>query len=492
MISANLDKPVKINDIKKAYFIGIKGSGMSSVAQILHDRDIKVSGSDTDEVFYTDKILKRKGIKFHEEFSEKNIPKDADVVIYSSAYNEDNNVEMAEAAKRKIPILSYSEILGMLFKEKTGIAVCGSHGKTTTTAILADVMKNAGFDPSAVVGSQVISWQGSALSGKGKYFIAEADEYQNKLRYYSPWAAILTSVDWDHPDFFPDFSSYKKAFEDFVSRIPEVGLLVVWGDSIDTLEVSKKACSRTVTYGFDDECDYRISDFRFLDPKPDPLMAGISDDFSSSLPQSQNSMQSAFEIFKGEENLGTFETLLVGKHNALNIASVVAFCSEMSIDIEKVREAVREFKGTSRRYEKIGKYKDAVLIDDYAHHPDEIRATLKAARGNFGDKTIWTVFHPHTFTRTKALLHEFSQSFDDTDKVIIIDIYGSAREYKGGVSSKDLVDLINIYLPGRADYFPTIDEATQYLRETSGRYDVLITMGAGDVWKIAEKLKDKR
>jgi UDP-N-acetylmuramate--alanine ligase len=456
---------VKISDLKKVYCIGIKGAGMTAIAQILRGRNIEIFGSDIGDIFYTDEILRRLKIPFYGEFTTKHVPQDADLIIYSTAYNEENNAEMAEAKRLKIPMASYPEMLGMLFQEKLGIAVCGTHGKTTTSAMLADVLLSVGLDPSAIVGSQVISWQGSALTGKGDYFVAEADEYQNKLIYYNPWSVILTSVDWDHPDFFPDFTAYKKVFEDFVEKIHKTGFLIVWGDSSAAIEVAKKAKCRILTYGFSEDCDYKISNIK----------SQISN--------------LEFEVFCKEKSLGVFETALIGKHNALNAAAVIAMCHAMQLDMEKIRNALRKFKGTSRRFEQVGMFREALLIDDYAHHPDEIRATLEGARQHFGEKTIWTIFHPHTFTRTKALLQEFAQSFDNTDKAIIIDIYGSAREQQGGVSSADLVNLINKYFPGKADYIPTINEAAEYCKEKSGQYDVLITMGAGDVWKVGEKLK---
>ena len=457
---------MKISNIKKAYCIGIKGAGMIAIAQILQERNIEISGSDIGDVFYTNEILRRLQIPFYEEFAAKHVPDDADLVIYSTAYSEENNIEIAEAKRMEIPMVSYPEMLGILFQEKLGIAVSGTHGKTTTSAMLADVLLSAGLDPSAIVGSQVISWQGSALTGKGEYFVAEADEYQNKLKYYNPWSVILTSVDFDHPDFFPDFAEYKKVFDDFVLKINKTGFLIVWGDSTDTLEVAEKAKCRVLTYGFGEECDYKIRNQRLV----------------------SNNQQ--FEIFKGEENIGTFEISLIGKHNVLNTTAVISMCHAMQLDMEKIKNALKEFKGTSRRFEQVGMFQDAILIDDYAHHPDEIKATLEGARQHFGEKIIWTIFHPHTFTRTKALLQEFAQSFDNTDKAIIIDIYGSAREQQGGVTSENLVNLINKYFPGKAEYIPTINEVTEYCREKMGQYDVLITMGAGDVWKVGEKLKN--
>lgn len=452
-------------EIKKAYLIGIKGSGMSAIAEILKAKGVEVSGSDTAEKFFTDEILKKKDIPFYEKFSSENVPADADLIINSTAYSEDNNVEVAEAKRMNFKLVSYPEMLGRLFREKLGIAVCGSHGKTTTSAMLACSLKEAGIDPSAIIGSQVRQWGSSILAGNGDYFVAEADEYQNKLKYYDPYAAILTSVDWDHPDFFADFEVYKKVFKEFVVKIPKTGFLVIWGDSSDTLEISKSALCQVLTYGFGEDCDYYI----------------VNHDY--------NEQNQTFEILFQGESLGIFKTQLVGRHNVLNSAAVVATCHKMNLDLEKVRKAVADFQGTSRRFEKIGERNGAILIDDYAHHPDEIKATLSGARQKFKNKNIITVFHPHTFSRTKALLQEFAQSFDDCDKVIVIDIYGSAREKQGGVSSKQLVELINKYTFGKAEYIPTINETITFLSEKIGEKDVLIAMGAGDVWKVADKLK---
>lgn len=464
-----------LSKIKKAYFIGIKGAGMAAVAEIFHARGIEIGGSDTAEKFFTDEILAKNGINFFETFSAENISEDADLIVYSTAYNAENNTEFAEAKKLGLVIMSYPEILGELFNEKMGIAVCGTHGKTTTTAMLAECLRVAGADPGAIVGSKVIGWQGSSLSGRGKYFVAEADEYQNKFQYYNPFAVILTSVDWDHPDYFPTFGEYKKAFADFAARIPKTGFLVVWGDSVSTLDISKNAVCNVLSYGFSEDCDYIISNLQF----------SISKQILN--PNNQNFQK--FNLKFKEKNLGTFQIRLVGKHNVLNAAAAITVCHKLGIDMEKAREALKNFQGTARRFEYIGERNGAILIDDYAHHPEEIKATLKAAREVYPEKNIITVFHPHTFTRTKALLAEFSQSFDDTSEAIIIDIYGSAREVQGGMSSKELVDLINKYDRDKAKYIPTINEVLEYLKDKIGENDIIISMGAGDVWKVTDKLK---
>jgi UDP-N-acetylmuramate--alanine ligase len=458
---------IDLANLKKVYVIGIKGSGVIAVVEILHSMGIEVTGSDTSEKFFTDAILQELQIKYVEHFAEKNVPKDADLIIYSTAYNEDNNVEFQRARELELPMVSYPEMLAYLFNKDYGVAVCGTHGKTTTSAWLANTLKEVGLNPKAIIGSKVKNWNGNSLNGGGKYFIAEADEYQDKLKLYEPKSAILTSCDWDHPDFFPDMKAYKNTFKNFVSRIPRGGFLVVWGDSTDTLEIADEASCDVLSYGFNEDCDYRINNLQ-------------------KLPDGQK-----FEVFLDEQKIGDFEIKLFGRHNVLNATAVIAFCHKMDLEMAKVAEALRKFEGTARRFEIVGERKGAVLIDDYGHHPEEIKATLRAAREVYPEKNIWAIFCPHTFTRTKALLSEFAQSFGDADKVIVLDIYGSAREEQGGVHSEDLVKLVNKFDRGKAEYVPTNKEAVKFLKNKIGPDDVVISIGAGDCWEVVEKLKEK-
>ena len=454
-------KRLDLEEIKKVYVIGIKGSGIVGLVEILAAKGIEVTGSDTNEKFFTDDVLKKLGIKYIEGFSEENLPNDADLILYGTSYNETNNVEFAEAKIRDLQMISYPEMLAELFNGKYGIAVCGTHGKTTTSAMLADVMKEVGTDTAAVIGSRVKDWGSNALAGEGEFFVIEADEFQNKLKMYFPKAAILTSIDWDHPDTYPTFEEYKKAFSDFVSKIPKTGFLVVWGDSVATNEIACSCQCKIIKYGFQ--------------PDNDIVLEKISND--------------EFNLKFSGKDLGNFKTKLNGDHNMLNAAAVIAVCRELNLDMEKVREALLAFQGTSRRFEYIGERNGATLIDDYAHHPEEIKATLKGARGKYPEKNIIAVFHPHSYSRTEALLQEFSQSFDDADQVIVLDIYSSARETAGNVSSKDLVNLINKYHFGKAEHVPTINEAVEFLKEKIGENDIVLCIGAGNVFELAEKLK---
>lgn len=447
--------------IRSAYVIGIKGSGIVGIVEILQSMGIEISGSDTEEKFITDEVLKKLGIKYFEGFSKNNIPEDVDLVIYSTAYNAENNEEFRLLKEKKFPMFSYPEILAELFNQKYGLAVTGTHGKTTTSALLASVLKFCSTDPQAVIGSCVNDWGSNALAGKGEYFVIEADEFQNKLKLYEPKAAIVTSCDWDHPDFFRTFATYKEAFSDFVAKIPRTGFLVIWGDSVATNEIACSAQGEILKYGFSSDNDVVV----------------IKKD------------KQKFDLNFLDKNLGEFEINLIGDHNILNAAAVAAFCYKLNLDLEKIRAALKEFSGISRRFEIIGKRNGAVLIDDYGHHPEEIKATLKGAREFYPEKNLIAIFHPHSYSRTEALLQDFAQSFDMADKVIVLDIYGSAREYFGSVSSNDLVKLINTYSFGKADYIPTIEEVIENLKDKIGENDIVLCIGAGNGREVAEKLK---
>jgi len=472
---------------KKIYLIGIKGVGMTAIAQVLKLRGKEVTGSDTHEKFFTDEVLAKSGIKFYEGFDAANLEKEKpDLAIYSTAYGDDNP-ELAAARKSGVAILSYPEALGQILKEGFGLAVCGTHGKTTTTAMLGFVMRELGADPTVIVGSAVPQLGGNARAGGGKHVVVEADEYQNKFLYYFPRGVILTSAEYDHPDFFKTPEEYVDAFRKFVAKIPASaeatagrpaeGFLVACFDDKNVREIAASASCKIISYGLE-AGDWRASLIR--------ANGGIAQ--IAQIAQGGGSM--AFEVSEYGESRGVFQIQLLGNHNVANALAVIAVCSELGFDIDKIREALGKFIGTVRRFEIKGEINGVTVIDDYGHHPTEIRVTLEAARQRYPDKKIWCVFHPHTFTRTKALFSDFVKSFGAADKTIVIDIYGSAREVTGGVSSRDLVEAIKKE-GSDALYIPTIKEAADYLAQEVKSGDVVITMGAGDVWRVGELLLEK-
>lgn len=474
---------------KIAYLIGIKGVGITALAQILKARGYAVSGSDVHEKFFTDAVLKRHNIRVYEGFDAKRIRKIASkngtrylllkvpgtVFIASSAYG-DANLEIAQAKKLGLKILSYAETVGHLFNAKEGISVCGSHGKTTTSALLGYVFQTAGLNPSVVVGSEVPQFRGNALAGTGKHFITETDEYQNKLNYFNPKSVLLTNIDYDHPDFFKSRVVYRNTFRNFIKRLPKSGLLVACGDDPEVRKVLSATKARVHSYGLE-HGELPFSYLRKLE-KGDRWTAG---DIRI------KHGRWTFIAYRNGKKFGVFSLQIPGTHNVLNALGVIALADAYRISKTVLQKALAGFKGTRRRFERIGVFKGALLIDDYAHHPTEIKATLAAARQLFGKKRIIAVFHPHTYSRTKALFGDFARAFSDADEVLILDIYGSAREQQGTVSSADLTKFASSHHKN-IKHVPAIPQAISYLKKHLGKNDVLITLGAGDVWRICEAL----
>lgn len=458
---------------KSYYFIGIKGVGMTMLAQFLRQSGYKVSGSDIKDTFLTDSVLKLAKIKVFSPFSIKNIPTNSadglsrvDVIVYSSAFTVENNVELAFITQNSwlftnTKILSYAEALGEIFSTYYGVAVCGSHGKTTTSAWLGYVLNRAGLKPNVLVGSSVPQFKNrSSLVGASKYFVAEVDEYQNKLQYFSPQAVVLNNIEYDHPDFFKSEADYVRVFAEFVKKIPKAGFLVVNGDDKNIKKIKKYCPGQVIKYSLRQVEGIKIA-------------KGIT----------------SFRV----DGLGDFRIRLLGNHNILNALAVINTALKLKVPLPKIKKYLAEFKGTARRAQVLGKFKGATIIDDYAHHPTEVKATLKALRTAYQTHNLLTVFHPHTYTRTKALFNDFVRSFKDTDELIILDIYGSAREKQGGVSSQELVQAIKLYnkknrITQSVINLVDLKAATKYLRSRLTKKDLLILMGAGDVFRVGENL----
>jgi UDP-N-acetylmuramate--alanine ligase len=473
----NNKKYMQIPLNKKIYMLGIKGVGMSMLAQFLSEKEYDIVGSDTNEIFMTDEVLKNCGIKVYEGFSVDNLDRNIDVMIYSTAYNENTNIEFAEAKKRNIKMVSYAEALGVVFKDYFGIAVIGSHGKTTTTAWLGFLLKQSGLEPNVMVGAKVRQLGGCSITGASDYLVIEADEYQNKLKHFEPKAVLLNNIDYDHPDFFPNEDAYKQVFVDFINKIPKRGFLVANFDDPIIQKIARvNTRAKVISYGIKEAADIIAYDIKQSgDVQIFKAKFGVSDDDDNSSAK--------------DKELGEFKIKLSGKHNIYNALAVIATAIELNISLVEIRTHLEEFTGTSRRMEILGKYNGAVILDDYAHHPTEIKATLEGAKKLYPNKNIITVFHPHTFTRTKGLLNEFSESFADTNELVVLDIYGSAREEHGGVHSKDLILKIEEKNPGlHIVYIPTLKECEEYLRNKLSSRDLLILMGAGDVFRVGENL----
>lgn len=468
-----------ISTLKKVHFIGITGVGMAMLAEYLAARGARVTGSDTPEVFMTEEVLKRSGIERNRRFDPSNIPVDADLIVYSTAYDPARNEELAAAFAGGKKVVKLAEALAMAFNERYGIGIVGSHGKTTTTAWLGHLLKYAKKSPTVMVGARVPQWGGLALSGHSDYFICELDEYQGKLRYFQPQMVLLNNIDWDHPDFFPDHESYLATFRELVKRLPGRGVLVANNDDPQVRALARECPARVVTYSLDETADYIAHSRRdeggrqFFRVK---LGAGILDD--------QDDAAAA--------DLGEFSIALAGRHNAMNALAVIAAALELGLDLADVRSGLGDFAGTARRLEHLGRFRNVDIYDDYAHHPSEIKATLEGVRSRFPGRRSVVVFHPHTFTRTLALKDDFARAFGEADELFVLEIYGSAREKQGGICGTELTALISAErekagLPP-ACFVPDLEAAVETLREVIRPNDVVVLMGAGDVFRVGEKL----
>src|SRR3989344_6411811 len=443
---------------KKIYMIGIKGTGMSSLAVLLKKLDYKVTGSDTAEKFFTEAQLKNDSIPYFEVFDAKNIVRQKpDLVVASTAYGE-NHPEIAKAKNLEIETISYPEMVGRVSKSLNSIAVCGSHGKTTTTSMLGYIMEENG---------QTLTLTGTVAENLNtkkvnpKFFVFEADEYQNKFRYYLPNKAILTNIDFDHPDFFKNKKYYAKTFKDFTVRIlKNKGFILFNFDNAAARKLFKSLNGDLSSYGFHKNSDFQVKN--------------INQDLNS------------FSIFYKNKELINLELEVYGKHNILNAAASAIMALKCGIKKGMIRKKLKKFGGVKRRMELIPN-PSYIVIDDYGHHPTEISATLAAVRNKYPDKKIITVFHPHTFSRTQALFREFGKCFKNSDLTIVLDIYASARENVGKIHSKDLVKEIKNN-GQKAIYHPNIAEATKYVKNKIKKGSLILTIGAGDVWKMKDLL----
>jgi len=457
------------NDKRKStgrhiHLIGIKGVGMTALAQVLKARGNRVSGSDVRDTFFTDAVLQRAHIPVR-AFSAHNISRGVDLAVYSTAYSE-KHPERRAVKKLGIPSKSYPEMLGELLGEGKGIAVAGSHGKTTTTAMLGYVLAQARLDPTVIVGSNVPQFKGNARIGAPHLTIIEADEYQNKFQFYHPFGIVLTNVDYDHPDYFPNKRAYEVVFKEFVKKIPQDGFLITNADDAPSRRIVHLAKSRTITFG--------IAMPAHVQARKVQTARGGSE----------------CEVWCEGKWIGSLHLRLSGAHHIANALAVLAAARQLGVPYAAAIKTLARFSGTERRFQKKGVYRGALMYDDYAHHPTEIAATLHAARAQFPQRRVVCVFHPHTFSRTQALFKGFVKSLAIADAAWVMDIYGSARELHGSVHAQDIVEHLR-KRKCNAVYVGSVATATAYAKTHLQKNDLLITMGAGDVWKVGAALIKK-
>ena len=444
------------------HFIGIGGISMSGLAEILLNRGFAVSGSDSKASPLTEH-LSSLGIRVDIGQAADNITDDIDVVVYTAAIHPDNP-EYAAAEAKGLPILTRAELLGQIMRNyRTAIAVAGTHGKTTTTSMTAEMLMKAGTDPTVSVGGILPSIGGNIRIGTSDIFVTEACEYTNSFLSFFPTIALILNVDADHLDFFKDIDDIASSFHRFAALVPDDGTLIIGRDSAKYDAVTKDLTCHIVTFGFDPASDYTAENITYNEYG-----------------------QASFDCVIGGRKAGRMSLHVPGRHNILNALAACAAGCTLGLPWDIISSGIGDFHGTDRRFEIKGKLGDITVIDDYAHHPSEIRATLEAAQ-RFPHNELWLAFQPHTYTRTKALLPEFADALSLADHVILADIYAAREKNTVGISSDDLraetarrgTDVI---------YLPTFGEIEDYLLEHCAENDLIMTMGAGNIFEVGEHL----
>lgn len=455
-----------LNGIKKIYFIGIKGVAMSGLAVICKQRGLEVFGSDVEEKFITDKILAQQGIDVFENFDAANLNCQPDIVVVGASW-DDANVEVAAAKKMKLKLISDSELRGWLSREKRTVAVTGVHGKTTTTAWLAYIFRQAGLAPSFLIGTGAVKKLGGNSNwSDGQHFIIEGDEYAKsrdnqtpKFLDLAPAITVITSIEWEHVDIFPSVEVLEKYFAALIANTAE--LVVACGDWESIKKITGRN-KKVVTYGLDELNDWRVDYIR------------SEFDFTTFRVTNKSGFDEEFKI------------KLFGIHNVLNALATIIVALNEGVSVEQLKIFLPDFEGTERRFD-VSENKGVIFIDDYAHHPTAVKTTLEAVRHRYPQQLIWCVFQPHMSSRTKAFLGEFSQSFKAADKVIFADIFASAREELSDVTSQALAAETAVHHPD-ALYLGDLNQVVDYLKDKIKPGVVVVTMGAGDVYRVRDKL----
>ena len=456
----------KFEKVKNIHFVGIGGAGMIGIARVLLKKGYKVSGSDID--YSNDlKKLKNDGAIVYEGHHENNI-KDKDLLVVSSAIDSEN-VELLQAKKDSITIIPRAEMLGSLMIGYESIAVAGSHGKTTTTSMVAKIFSVADLSPTYVVGGKVLSTDENSDLGEGKYLVAEADESDGSFIHLQPDVAVITNIDDDHLAHFNNiFENLLDSFIAFCENVPFWGYLVINGDDSNLQKISSKISRKKITYGTSQNCDFKIVDILSIDGCQE---FKIVDSF--------------------EKKSHSFQINLPGRHNVFNAAASIVVAIQEGLDIEVIKKGVLDFSGVGRRYEKhvinIDKEKK-FLIDDYGHHPLEIRCNLDAIREEFQDKKILMIFQPHRYTRTAQLYDEFVDVLNRVDSLILLDIYSASEEPIKGITSSALAETIKKQGHKNVLHVKNHDDLLDFIKEKKDLFDVIVTQGAGSISKVCESI----
>jgi UDP-N-acetylmuramate--alanine ligase len=446
--------------IEKIHFVGIGGIGMSGIAEVLLNLGYKVSGSDLKGSDTTERLAALGGEIFIGHAREN--LKNADVVVTSTAVGSDNP-EVVEAGERKIPVIPRAEMLAELMRMKYGIAIAGTHGKTTTTSMVATILTHGGIDPTIVIGGKLNTLGSNAKLGQGKFLVAEADESDGSFLKLSPTIAVVTNIDADHLDYYRGgIDEIKGIFVDFINKVPFYGMVVLCLDDRNVAEIIPLVKKRFVTYGFSSQADIRATHVRL-----------------------EGNRTTFVAHYKGYR-MGEISFSMPGTHNVLNALACMAVAMELDVPFDKIQEGFDRFGGVGRRFQIKGEENGIMVVDDYGHHPAEIRATLAAGKNGWPERRLVVAFQPHRYTRTKELFDEFVTAFYDADVLILTDIYAASEQPIAGVSAETLVAAIRDHGQKDVTYIADREKVAAHLHAVARAGDIVLTLGAGNLWQAGE------
>ncbi len=451
--------------IKKLHFVGIGGIGMSGIAEILIDQGFQVTGSDRAESENTER-MRSLGAKVFIGHDARNLAPDVDVLVYSSAVTVDNP-EVVEAQKRKIPVIRRAEMLAEVMRLKYGIGIAGTHGKTTTTSMISLVLMEGDVDPTVIVGGRLRGLAGSnARLGKGDFIVVEADEFDRSFLSITPTIAVLTSLETDHLDCYRDLEDIKSAFIQFAAKVPFYGFVVLCLDEPSLQDIMPKIRKKIITYGFNGQADVQALDVR----------------------HKHNTSQ--FLVARDGRELGSVELQIPGKHNVLNALAAITVGLELKVPFEKVRAGIEKFTGVFRRWEVKAEVDGIMVVDDYAHHPTEIKVTLAGVKAGWRRRVI-CVFQPHLYSRTRDFYEDFGRAFFNADVLVLTDVYPAREEPIQGVTGELIANAAKEFGHKHVHYIPDKAKVPDVLMQIKKKGDLILTMGAGDIWKFGEEFVRK-
>jgi len=444
------------------HLIGIGGAGMSGLASILLDLGYKISGSDIISSKITKRLADKGAVVF--QGHDKNNIEGADLIVISSAISE-SNPEIRGAIEKDIKVIKRAEMLAKVMENKYGIAIAGTHGKTTTTSMISLLLEKSGFDPTVIVGGEANNIHGNAKLGFGRYVVAEADESDGSFLKLNPSLGVVTNIEDDHLDYYKNIENVLKGFKTFINRIPDDGSVILCKDCENVRRLIKDYRKKYITYGIFTEADIVAKEIKL------------------------NILNSKSQIYWQNKKMGELCLNVAGYHNVLNALAAIAVANGLGMDFIEIAEILETYQGVQRRMEIIANLDDEILImDDYAHHPTEIRVTINAIRQSWKNRRIIVVFQPHRYTRTKLLAEKFGKVFFDADRVIINDVYSANEPPILGISGKTIFNEIKKTNHKHIKYIPSKNDTLNYLYEIIQFGDIIITMGAGDVWTISQEL----